>query len=586
MLELQKKPLQQSAGYGQPIAIIGIGCRYPGAQRPEHLWDILLHARDMVRKVPAQRFDVDALYSTEPTPGKLLSRHAGIIEDMDRFDAEFFGISAEVATHLDPQQRLLLMTAWEALEDAGIPPEQIAGSRTGVYVGNIRTDYMDRQFHRGLETLVPADVKSNRSLLPTQLAYFFDFRGPAALIDTACSSSLFSIHLACQSLRTGETPLALVCGVNLKLIPNEDVLASQINMIAHDGRSKFGDASADGFCSSDGVGVVVLKPLAQALSDGNRVRAVILGSAVSNDGSSSGTLLRPSVEGQVQTLTWAYENARVSPSDVDFVEAHGTGTPLIDPIEFVALGEVLGQGRSPDAPLFIGSVKSNIGHSEGASGLAAVIKTVLCLEHRQIPPSLHFQTPNPKIPWDRLPVTVPTRLYEIADRGRLALAGVSGQGLSAVNVHLVLEEAAPPPYEPRPACSCSTPRLFAMSAQTDAALRDLARSYLAYLDDPAQGAAFSLRDICSSSLHHRTHHACRFAAVVQDHASLLAALQRFLASAAPPPPADAREAALLTRATRYMAGETADAWKPEREADAHFVPLPTYPWQTASYWLE
>lgn len=590
MLELKKKTMQQSTGNGQPIAIIGMGCRYPGAQRPEQLWKLLLLARDMVSKVPAQRFDVDALHSTESTPGKLLNSHAGIIDDVDLFDAEFFDISEDSAIHLDPQQRLLLMAAWEALEDAGIPPEKVAGSRTGVYVGNMRADYMDRHYQRGLENLVPTDVKSNRSLLPGRLAYFFDFRGPVALIDTACSSSLVSIHLACQSLRTGEASLALACGVNLKLLPNEDILASQLNMVAPDGRSKFGDASANGFSSSDGIGVVVLKPLVQALADGDRVRAVILGSAVSNDGSSSGVLLRPSVEGQVQTLKWAYENARVCPSDVDFVEAHGTGTPLIDPIEFMALGEFLGQGRSPDAPLFIGSVKSNIGHSEGASGLAAVIKTVLCLEHRQIPPSLHFQTPNPNVPWDRLPVTVPTCLHVIPDRGRLALAGVSGQGLSAVNVHLVLEEAAPLLDESVPS---STPRLFAISARTDKALRDLALSYLAYLNDPEQGAAFSLRDICHSSLHHRTHHACRFAAVVQDHASLLAALRRFLAeetssgeSAAPPPSADAQEVSLLALATRYMAGEQGDAWKPEGEAGAHFVPLPTYPWQTASYWLD
>ena len=591
MPELKEKTMrQQSTGNGQPIAIIGMGCRFPGAQRPEQLWELLLLARDMVSKVPAQRFDADALHSAEPTPGKMLSRHAGIIDGIDLFDAEFFGISADAAKHLDPQQRLLLMAAWEALEDAGIPPERVAGSRTGVYVGNRRADYMDRQYHRGLETLIPADVKSTRSLLPTQLAYLFDFRGPAMLIDTACSSSLVAIHLACQSLRTGEAPLALACGVNLKLLPHEDVLASQINMIAHDGRSKFGDASADGFCSSDGIGVVVLKPLAQALADGDRVRAVILGSAVSNDGSSSGVLLRPSIDGQVQTLEWAYENARVSPSDVDFVEAHGTGTPLIDPLEFMALGEVLGQGRSPDAPLLVGSVKSNIGHSEGASGLAAVIKTVLCLEHRQIPPSLHFQTPNPTVPWDRLPVTVPTCLHAIPDRGRLALAGVSGQGLSAVNVHLVLEEAAPSLDESMPCCA---PRLFAISARTDNALRDLALAYLAYLNDPEQGAAFSLRDICHSSLHRRTHHAYRFAAVVQDHASLLVALRRFLAGetnpgelVAPPPSADAQEISLLTLATRYMTGEKGDAWKPEGEADAHFVPLPTYPWQTASYWLD
>lgn len=591
MPKVKEKTIQQSTGNGQPIAIIGMGCRYPGSQRPEQLWELLLEARDMVKKIPAKRFDADAVHSTEPTPGKMLNREAGIIDDIDLFDAEFFGLSEDAATHLDPQQRLLLMAAWEALEDAGIPPETVAGSRTAVYIGNMRGDYLDRQWARGLDSVTPGDVKNFRSAIPTQLAYLFDFRGPAVLIDTACSSSLVSIHLACQSLRTGEAPLALAGGVNLKLIPNEDVLVSQINMLAPDGRSKFGDASADGFGSSDGIGVLVLKPLARALADGNPVRAVILGSAASTDGCSSGSFLRPSVEGQLQTLKWAYEDARVSPSDVDFVEAHGTGTPMIDPIEITAFGEFFGPGRSPDAPLFVGSVKSNFGHSASASGIAAVIKTVFCLEHRQVPPSLHFQTPNPNIPWDRLPVTIPTRLYEIPDRGRLALAGVSGQGLSTVNVHLVIEEAVPSFDESRPASSA--PRLFAISARTDKALRDLALSYLAYLKDPKQGEAFSLRDICHSSIHHRTHHAYRFAAVVQDHASLQAALRRFLAEetspkepVAPSPSADAQEVSLFNLATRYMAGEKGDAWKPEREADAHFVPLPTYPWQTASYWID
>jgi acyl transferase domain-containing protein len=545
----------------------------------------------MTGEVPANRFDAHALHSADPVPGKLLGCRAGFIEHIDQFDAEFFGLSAEEAAHLDPQQRLLMMTAWEALEDAGLPAKRIAGTRAGVYVAHMHVDYAERPYRRGLDALVPSDVKNYRSLLSGRLSYTFDLRGPSISIDTACSGSLVGAHLACQSLRAGETTLALVCGVNLKLLPDEDVLISQVRMMAPDGRCKFGDASADGFCPSDGVGVIVLKPLAQALADGNRVRAVILGSAVSNDGASSGKLMYASLEGQIQTLQWAYQDAGVSPADVDFVEAHGTGTPVIDPLELTAFGEVLGEGRSPDAPLLVGSVKTNIGHSEGASGLAAVIKAVLSLEHHQIPPSLHFQIPNPNVAWDRLPVAIPTTMQSIPNRGRLALAGVSGEGFSAVNAHVVIQEADP-------AWNATTspdirPRLFVMSARTSKALHDLTHRYLAYLEPPGKGAAFHLRDICHSAIHRRQHHSYRFAAVVQDHNALINALYNFLEEEStsqidvdPNITEDGLREALVTLATRYVAGKELTDWGSASEEDARFVPLPTYPWQTASYWLE
>jgi len=590
MTELTEKKPGRSGGNGRPIAIIGIACRYAGAQGPDQLWEILRQGRDMVRKVPADRFDVDALYSEEPTPGKLLSREAGFYEHIDKFDAEFFGLSEDAATHLDPQQRLLMMTAWEALEDAGLPPKQIAGSRAGVYVGHMHNDYAARQFQRGLDILTPADVKNYRSMLSAQLSYIFDLRGPSVSVDTACSGSLVSVHLACQSMRAGETTLALACGVNLKILPDEDVLVSQVRMIAPDGGSKFGDASANGFCPSDGVGVIVLKPLDQALADGDRVRAVILGSAVTNDGASSGALLRPSLEGQLQTLRWAYQDAGVSPADVDYVEAHGTGTPMIDPLEFMALGEFIGKGRSKDEPLLVGSIKTNIGHSGGASGLAAMIKAILCLEHRQIPPSLHFRNPNPAIPWDKLSVTVPTRMHAMANRGRPAIVGVSGQGLSCVNAHIVLEEAVSPrDTTPMPDVR---PQLFVMSARTDKALYDLARQYQLYLEAPGKGSELHLRDICYSTMVRRQHHECRFAAVIQDRSALIKALARFLKDGAEKRVSLDPEISqsdlcdsLMTLATRYTAGEEVTEWGPAIEKDAHFVPLPTYPWQLASYWL-
>ena len=575
----------------KPIAIIGMGCRYPGAHNPEQLWDILRQAEDVITKVPMERFDAESLHTIAPQPGKLLSCRAGFLEHIDMFDAEFFGLSAESAARLDPQQRLLMMTACDALEDAGLLVEQISGTRSGVYVGHMHVDYAERQYRRGLDTLIPPDVKNYSSLLSGRLSYTFDLRGPSVSIDTACSGSLVALHLACQSLRADETTLALVCGVNLKLLPDEDVLFSQVRMIAPDGRSKFGDASANGFCPSDGVGVVVLKPLTQALADGDRVRAVILGSAISNDGASSGVLLRPSLEGQIQTLRWAYQDASISPADVDFVEAHGTGTPVIDPLELTALGEVLGEGRTADDPLLVGSVKTNIGHAEGASGLAAIIKATLCLEHRQIPPSLHFHNPNPNIPWDRLPIVIPTRMQSIPDKGRPARAGISGQGLSAVNAHIVLEEAMPV-WNTTPLPE-NLSRLFVMSARTEKALYDLARLYLAYLESPGPGAKFLLRDICYSAVHRRQHHLYRFAAVVQDHHTLIDVLRNLLKEGvtnqvvcAPNVLTDGLRDTLLTLANQYIDREKVINWNLASEENARFVSLPTYPWQMVSHWLD
>ncbi len=566
------------------IAVLGIGCRYPGADSPDRLWELLCGRGDATGDVPPDRFDAAALHSTEPTPGRVLSRRAGFIPGAAEFDADFFGIGAEEAAALDPQQRLLMMTTWEALEDAGIPPERLAGTRTGVFVGHMHSDYAERQYRRGLAALHVGVVKNYRSLLSGRLSHTFDLRGPSVSLDTACSSSLVAVHLACLSLRAGESGVAIAGGVNLKLLPDEDVLFSQARMIARDGRSKFGDASADGFCPSDGVGVVVLKRLDRALADGDRVRAVIVGSAVTNDGASGGAVLRPSAEGQLQTLRWAYEDAGVDPADVDFVEAHGTGTPLIDPLEFAAFGEVFGPGRAADRPLVVGSVKTNVGHAEGASGIAALAKVVLSMEHGVVPPNLHYRDPNPKIPWDRLPVVVPTEPHPLPDRGRPVVAGISGQGLSAVNAHVVVRQAVERPSVDR------TPdgfEVFAMSARDEAALADLGRAYVRWLTATDERVKHSLRDICYSAAVRRQHHVHRFAVAVASREALLDALRSFVANepAAGQGSADEPPPELAALVERYRAGD-AVAWTDVFPGDTRFVPVPTYPWQTTRYWLD
>ncbi|MEV6316579.1 beta-ketoacyl synthase N-terminal-like domain-containing protein [Streptomyces sp. NPDC051776] len=575
------------------IAVIGLACRFPGASGADELWQLIRDGSDMTSETPPERYDVDTLYSPSPGPGRITSRRAGYVDGVAEFDAEFFEMSSTEAAELDPQQRLLMMTAWEALEDAGQCPDRLAGSRTGVFVGAARGDYLDLQYRQGLDAVTPSLFSNQRSLLPGRLSYVFDFRGPSLLVDTACSSSVVSVHMAVQSLRAGESSLALAAGVNLKLRPDEEVLMTQAGTLAPDGRSKFGDAGADGYGPSDGVGVVVLKPLTQAVADGDRIRAVILGSAISNDGRSSGSLLAPSLEGQTQVLRWAYEDAGVSPADVDFVEAHGTGSPTLDPLEFKALGEVLGEGRPSHRPAYVGSVKTNIGHAEAAGGVAGLIKAVLCLEHGQIPPSLNFEVPNPLVPWDELPLSVPVELQDLPDHGRPAVAGVSGQGVSCLNAHLVVRQGETRPAGQDPARwrrrsgdlavwrrrsgkACVLP----LSARSPEALDALVSAYAAYLAPDGPGAAYALRDICYSAATRRQHHTHRYAVVAGSHGEMVQELRALGGNGG----RGKAPAQLSAAAERYRSGDSVD-WDEVFGQRGRCVPLPTYPWRTKRYWL-
>lgn len=552
------------------VAVVGMACRLPGAAGPDELWDLLREGADVTGATPPERYDVDAVYSPRPAPGKMAARRGGYVDGMADFDAEFFGMSAAEAVELDPQQRLLLMTTWEALEDAGQRPDLLAGSRTGVFVGNSRADYLENAFRRGLEAATAAQFNNVRSLIPARLSHFFDLRGPSVVLDTACSSSLVAVHQAVQSLRAGESRLALAAGVNLPLRPEEGVMMSQAGTLAGDGRSKFGNAGADGHAPSDAVAVVVLKPLAAALADGDRVRAVIVGSAIGNDGRTSDSVLNPSLTGQVEVLRWAYEDAGVDPADVDYVEAHGAGSPLLDPLELSALGRVMGEGRSPERPLLVGSVKSNIGHAEAAGGLAGLIKTVLCLERGKIPASLHAETPRPDVAWDELRVEIPATPRDLPDLGRPAVAGVSGQGSSALNAHVVLRQAV---TSPASRYDSDAPYPLAISARTPEALAALSRAYIAYLGGP--GAAYSVQEICRSAAVRRQHLEHRRAVTGATHDELVAAL---LGTGERP-----ADSPLAEIAARYQAGETVD-WEAVFGPGGRYVPLPTYPWQTRRYW--
>ncbi|NOX38147.1 MAG: amino acid adenylation domain-containing protein [Calditrichaeota bacterium] len=511
----------------EPIAIVGIGARFPGAPNKEAFWELLKNGVDAIREVPRDRWNIDAYYDPNPgVPGKMYTRWGGFVDDVDQFDPQFFGISPREASRIDPQQRLLLEVAWEALEDAGIPREKFAGSRTGVFVGISSNDYARIQL--GDETRIDAYSGTGNalSIAANRISYLFDLHGPSVAVDTACSSSLVSLHMAVQALRNGECEMALAGGVNLVLAPDVTINFCQAGVMAPDGRCKTFDERANGYVRGEGAGMVVLKPLSRAVADGDPIYAVILGSAVNSDGRSNG-LMAPNQQAQEAVIREALQDAGVSPADIQYVEAHGTGTKLGDPIEVKALGNVLKEGRPQEQKCAIGSVKTNIGHLESAAGIAGVIKTALAIKYRQIPPSIHFEKPNPHIPFDELPLYVQTELGSWPDDSRRLIAGVTSLGFGGTNSHAILAE---PPAEARTSRKITHTRkvyLIPLSAQTEAAVEDLVTAYLEELGAGRLNA--SVHDIAYTASLRRTHHDVRLAIPVtcrQDFREKLEAFRR------------------------------------------------------------
>ncbi|MFF9811058.1 type I polyketide synthase [Streptomyces coeruleorubidus] len=512
------------------IAIVGMGCRFPGASGVRAFWHLLEHNTDAVTPVPEDRFDVRRYHSERPgEPGTTVSRHGGFIDDLYGFDAAFFGIAPREALAMDPQQRVLLQVVWEALEDAHILPSSLAGSRTGVFVGQATAEYGDLAEPDGHQDVHGMAGGRLRTMTAGRLSFALDLRGPSLMVDTACSSSLVAVHLARQSLLTGESDLAVAAGVNAVLSPSDAITYSRGGMLAPDGRCKFADATGDGFVRSEGVGAVLLKRLPDALRDGDQVLAVLRGSAVTNDGQGSGTLLQPAVSGQTEMIRSACRSAGITPDQLDYVEAHGTGTPVGDEVELRALAEALGgEGRSRTRPLPIGSVKTNIGHAEAAAGIAGLIKTVLIARHRSIPASLHLRTPHPVLAGETDTLACVTRNTPLVPGGRAALMGVSSFGLSGTNAHVIVGEYVPEPRTGQPSHGTSDaseePRLLLLSARTPAALSRLAARYADFLDGD-EGRAFTLRDICHTAATRRDAHPHRLWAVGRTHDELATALR-------------------------------------------------------------
>ncbi len=512
----------------EPIAIIGIGCRLPGASNPQEFWQLLCDGVDAITEIPKTRWDLDAYYNADPAaPHKMSTRWGGFLDRIDQFDPTFFGIAPREVNSMDPQQRLLMETAWEALEDGGQIPKRLSGSKTGVFIGISSHDY---------STLASSDdpyslTGNTGCIAANRLSYLFNFRGPSFAIDTACSSSLVAIHLACQSLWSGESTLALAGGVQALLSPTLSISFSKAGLLSPEGRCKSFDAQANGYVRSEGAGVVVLKPLSQAQKDGDAIYAVILGSAVNQDGKSNG-LSAPNPEAQEAVLREAYRNAEVSPGKVQYVEAHGTGTRLGDPMELKALGAVLSENREPGSICSIGSVKTNIGHSETAAGITGLIKVALSLKHQQIPPSLHFKDPNPYVDFDAIPVRIQQTLEPWPTEGamgkEMALAGVSSFGFGGTNAHVVLQEA------PRKLSSKSSAvqrkvHLLALSAKSKQALKDLSARYQSFLSDRPM---VSLADICYTANTRRSHFEHRLTLVGQSSADIQAQLSALVSGQA------------------------------------------------------
>lgn len=467
------------------FAIVGAAFRFPGdLTNLEVFWRALLGESDLVSQIDPSRWATELLtHPKRSEPGRSVTFSAGVLSRIEEFDAEFFGISPREAAWLDPQQRLLLELSWEAIEDAGIPASRLAGSDCAVYVGISGLDYGTRALD-DLASLSAHTMTGNTlSIAANRLSYVFDLHGPSMAIDTACSSSLVALHQACNSLRTGEASMAMVGGVNLLTHPYPFIGFSKASMLSAGGRCRAFDAAGDGYVRAEGGAVLLLKPLGKALKDGDRIHAVILSSGVNADGARKTGLTIPSSEAQEELMRAVLARAGIDPADVDYLEAHGTGTAIGDPIETSAIGRVYGQARAPGNPLPIGSVKTNLGHLEPASGLAGLIKAMLVLKHRCVPPNLHLQTPNPKIDFSGTNLLPVTQALEIGKTGKALVAGVNSFGFGGANAHVLIRA-----FEPQPPLAVSpaqpNPPLI-LSARSEPALRELAARYAELLDGVA-----------------------------------------------------------------------------------------------------
>ncbi|HEY7052269.1 MAG TPA: type I polyketide synthase, partial [Mycobacterium sp.] len=512
----------------EPVAVVGLGCRFPGGvSGPESYWNFLANGTNAISEIPSDRWNADEFYDPDQfAPGRMSSKWGGFLPDVAGFDADFFGISPREAEAMDPQQRLMLEVAWEALEHAGVAPDQLAGVRAAVMMGVYYTEYQTISAANP-DTIDAYSATGNAHAVAVgRIAYLLGLRGPAVAVDSACSSSLVTIHLACQSLRLRESDLALAGGVSLILRPETQIAMAKWGMLSPQGRCHSFDSRADGFVRGEGCGVVVLKRLTDAVRDGDRVLAVVRGSAINQDGRSNG-LTAPNTIAQRDVITRALRSADVTPNTVNFIEAHGTGTALGDPIEFEALADVYGTG---DGPCALGAVKTNMGHLEAAAGIAGFVKAALSLQRAKIPPNLNFTQWNPAIDPSPTRLFVPTELSPWPAGEGPRRAAVSSFGLGGTNAHVVLEQGPDP--APVPAADPSSVTTLVISGKSDQRIASTAAMLAEWM--AGDGADVALADVAHTLNHHRTRYHKLAAVCAGDRAQAVAGL-RAVATGQPVP---------------------------------------------------
>ena len=559
-----------------PIAIIGIGCRFPGGVNDvQSFWKLLVEAREAVTDVPPDRWNIERFFDAEPgLPGKSIAKRAGFLENIDQFDPQFFGISPREAPYVDPQHRLLLETAWEAIEDAGVVLDFEHGTDIGVFVGISHNEYQGIQStafdHSGIGPHSPTGTA--HSIAANRISYCLNLQGPSVAMDTACSSALTAVHMACDHIRAGRGDTALAGGVTVIITPGGFIGFSQASMLSPEGKCKAFDAAANGFVRGEGAGMVLLKRLSRAIEDGDPIQGIIIGTALNQDGHTNGISL-PSAEAQARLVSEACVDAGISPSEIGFVEAHGTGTAVGDPIEAYALSKALCQDRPADKPLAIGSVKTNLGHLETAAGLAGLLKAMLVLKHGRIPASLHFNTPNPNIDFAALKLRIPTTLEPFPETSGSRMAGVNSFGFGGANAHVLLVE---PPVE----CQTEHEKIeverawpVMLSARSEESLRGYAMRMAAWVEEhgAANGSSPILPDLTYTLGNRRNHHPYRLTLVAGSLVEVVQELTNY-ATGQPGPKIQTTFAPRPTQSPRVafvMSGQGPQWWGMGRELMQH-----------------
>lgn len=571
------------------IAVIGLGCRFPGADDPDQFWKLLKEGVDAISEVPSDRWDINQFYHQDPDrPGMMNTRWGGFLKNVDQFDAEFFGISPREANKMDPQQRLLLEVSWEALQNAGILPKNLAGTRTGVFVGLNHSNYQKYLTQNFKEIDAYSLTGTAMSIAANRLSYLLDLKGPSLTVDTACSSALVAVHLACQSLRNGECDMAIVGAANIILQPEGTISFSKARMMSPDGRCKTFDAGAVGYSRGEGCGVVVLKRAGDVQPDRHPVRALIRGSAVNQDGLTNG-LTAPNGPAQQDVIRQALDNAGVDPRQISYVEAHGTGTALGDPIELNSIRDVMGSRPNENQTCWVGSVKTNIGHLEAAAGIAGLIKVILALEHRTIPAHLHLKQLNPLIKIAGTPLRIPLVTQNWEAKNSPLLAGISSFGFGGTNCHVIVEESNPKLRNE----NNNSVNILTLSAKSEKGLEELLRNYQQHLSDhPEQ----SLDDICFTANTAREHYPHRLVILARDREELAGKLKKLLAhevvaeawtGVATEQKKDENifKDNLAELGQRYVSGVNIDWLRLYQGNTCKKIPVPVYPFQRKRYWF-